>query len=193
MTCWRNIALLLRLFVGPSVLAAQEASDTTPINIKLVNPATVESLPSWLRDVLGGSGCKIPQMHSDQRLTNIHRGHFVDSVTDSYALLCSRSGQSAVLIVTKDAGLAPPPILVRPDTSYLVLIQGGNRGTRREFARYLTPLTSAEVQRFCPLPNAEKAHAHNGIITFYQDREPTPYYFTQTTRTWVPCRWPSPE
>ena len=193
MTCWRNVALLLLLFVGPSVLAAQGARDTTPVVIKLVNPATVESLPSWLRDVLGRRGCEIPQMHSDERLNNIHPGHFVDSVTDSYALLCSRSGQSAVLIVTKDPGLTPPPILVRPDTSYLIMIRGGGRGTRHEFARYLTPISSAEVQRWCPLPNAEKARAHDGIITFYQDRDPTPYYFTQTTRTWIRCGWPSQE
>jgi hypothetical protein len=181
------------LLASPAVLSAQGGTDTLPILIRRIDASTAAHLPLWLRAALGARKCLIPQMHSDERLNNIHRGHFVDSVTESYALLCSRNGESSVVILTKDSSLTPPPILVRADTSFLVLMEGGGRGRRWEFARFLSALSPREVKSWCSLSPIERDRPHEGVITFYQDRDATAYYFSRVSQTWLRCAVPGPE
>jgi hypothetical protein len=184
--------MLAVALAAPALLVGQGVPNTIPVIITRVDPATIDDLPPWVREALIKRACLIPQMHSDNLVNNIHSGYLVDSVTESYGLLCSHGGQSSVLVVTRDSTLTPPPILLRSDTSYLIGIRGAG-GTRYEFARYLALLKPEEVGSWCPLPAAEKRRVHNGVITFYQDREATAYYFAQTTRQWIRCTVPDPD
>lgn len=179
-----RMLLIAALFInGPSLLMAQHAGDKIGV-LKRVDPATAERLPAWLKNALAKRHCLIPQVHSDDNLTNIARGLLVDSTTESYALLCSRAGSSSVLVVTRDPALAPPPILLRPDTSFLAAIG---------FTRFLHVLKPSEVQKWCPLPAPERRRVHDGVITFDQDRDATAYYLAQTSRKWIRCTVPDPD
>lgn len=119
----RDVTLVTLLLAMPSAYAAEEIPRLTPDNFT--------GLPPHIQHALSNQGCTVPQDFEAKRPMNVIRGRFISQTRKDFALLCSRGGRSAILVIHARTGRPLAAIAAADDLNYVQTVNGGSKFSRR--------------------------------------------------------------
>jgi len=90
-------------------------------------PATFSQLPKNIVLYLEGRGCTVPQTYLNREPHNVIRGEFARRGQTDWAVLCSRFGESSILIFWRGSTKSVSDIAKAADRNYLQTISEGGR------------------------------------------------------------------
>jgi hypothetical protein len=126
--------LLTVLFFGlaASWSAAQDkwaAADSATLRLP---PAAFPRLPKSIVQYLHGRGCTIPQTYLSSEPHNVISGEFARRGQTDWAVLCSRSGESSILVFWRGSTKSVAELAKAPDRGFLqTTTEGGKIGFSR--------------------------------------------------------------
>lgn len=82
-------------------------------------PSAIVDLPAQVRRGLEARGCTIPQRYGSDAPHNAVRGAFTAPGRIEWAVLCSRSGTSSILVLRERSGTLVAELGARPDIRFL--------------------------------------------------------------------------
>jgi hypothetical protein len=139
-------------------------------------PSVFSSLPAAIRADLERRGCTVPQPSDSAEPVNVSRGHFLGPKSEDWAVLCSRTRFSTILVY-RNGQTSPAAELSREaDAGYLQTIDGaGAIG----FSRAIAPATGDWIRRHHnsadpPLPLLD----HEGINDAFIGKGSKVHYFS---------------
>ena len=98
----------------------------------LLSPTVFSQLPEKVVQYLQGRGCMIPQTYMSTDPHNVISGEFAKRGQIDWAVLCSRSGESSVMVFWGGFTKSVAEIAKVPDNSFLQTIsEGGKIGFSR--------------------------------------------------------------
>jgi hypothetical protein len=100
-------------------------------------------------------GCRIPQMPGCKEPCNVIAGHFLNAKDTSWAVLCSNSGSSRILVFSKSSATPVASLCPAPDSSYMQGIVGVAMG----FSRFITVADQGNIVAH----NPSERPSHDGI------------------------------
>lgn len=181
-----DMALLVAIAVASVVgmshigqLPPHEAWAQADADTVRLRPSEVPALPPALRAELERRGCTIPQTHAAGPPHNVIRGRFRADDTVDVAVLCSRRGESSILVFwagdPHDSSEMPP----RPDAAFLQVIAPGRIG----FSRAIAVASAQSIREY----QARDASAnppplsHDGIDDSFVEKASAVWYWHQGT------------
>lgn len=155
--------------IAPQAPPPTEAWREAERRIVRLEPAAFPDLPKAIIAVLEARGCRIPQTARATGPENVISGHFFDDPRPlDWAVLCSRNGRSAVLVIPGDVGaeLLPPDgrtiveLNEQPDADFLQ----ASANDRIGFARSLSTATATTITEYARHANTSPPSLlHDGI------------------------------
>ena len=106
--------------------------DEAAKHITRLKPEAFPALPSEIAAVLRSRGCTVPQPAGATTPRNAIRGEFIEPGHESWAVLCSLNGSSAILVFRNRHDAAPASLGRREDRGYLQGIDERSVGYSRE-------------------------------------------------------------
>ncbi len=131
--------LLIGLFFGFAISwsGTQDkwaAADSATLRLP---PAAFSPLPKNIVQYLQGRGCTIPQTYLSREPHNVISGEFARRGQTDWAVLCSRNGESSILVFWRGSTKSVAEIAKAPDRGFLQTItEGGKIG----FSRAIEPV-----------------------------------------------------
>lgn len=111
---------LVVLLVGEPITSARlqdwDAADRATMRLA---PSVFVSLPAVVRTELERRGCTIPQPFNATRPENVIQGRFTSPTRTDWAVLCSRSRTSSILVFRGGSAAAVVDIASEPDVNSL--------------------------------------------------------------------------
>jgi hypothetical protein len=100
-------------------------------------PAAFSQLPKNIVRYLQGRGCTIPQTYLSSEPHNVISGEFARRGQTDWAVLCSRSGESSILVFLRGSTKYVSEIAKAPDRGYLQTV---SEGGKIAFSRAIEPV-----------------------------------------------------
>ena len=122
---------MLALLLIASVLAGAGPPEKHG-SVPWLAPSAFPSVPRSVRATLGARRCRIPQPWPYSSPANIIAGHFRSHWRVDYAALCSRDGESTVLVLNGQTGAVIAELNKRPDADYVQTVVDGSNGYSRQ-------------------------------------------------------------
>ena len=123
---------LFVFLVGGSMTSVRaqdwEAADRAT---KRLSPSVFVNLPRAIRTDLERRGCTIPQSVTATNPENVIKGRFTSPTQTDWAVLCSRSQTSSILVFRRGSVAAVVEIASEPDVNSLQVIGEGRIGYSR--------------------------------------------------------------
>lgn len=142
-----------------------------------LSPSRFRSLPSRIRSELDRRGCTIPQPFTTnaEHPENVVRGRFVSPASTDWAVLCSRSGRSAILVFRSAAVSTIDEIAVEDDVARLQVTGPGRIG----YSRRISVVSARDV----PGPGLSAAPGlprpdHDGIQDAFIEKGSVVWYWS---------------
>jgi len=149
-------------------IRAQDRGGEASIAIKRLPPASFAELRLPLRRALEKRGCRIPQGAWNPKPHNVITGQFIRPDHTDWAVLCSKSGSSAILVFKEGSPERVQAFNLADDKKYLEKLDDGAMGYSRIIAvadREAIPELSDESGGNAPLhPD------HDGIEDMFVDK-----------------------
>ena len=123
----KPIVLALLMNLAASSQAVPERWAAADKAIKRLPPASFKQLPRIVVSYLNRRGCTVPQSFVHHRPHNVITGEFRRRGETGWAALCSRRGESAILVFRQGHAIPWAEIAAAPDEHYLQIIGGGGR------------------------------------------------------------------
>jgi hypothetical protein len=144
-------------------------------NIRRLDPAAFSDLPPRIAAVLHARSCTVPQPAGATGLRNVIRGLFSDSGEESWAVLCSVSGWSTVLVFRNAQDARPESLARREDRRYLQSLGVDSVGYSREIHTVGRDFIAAHDNVYAgPKPAQIK---HHGIEDAFLGKASEVWYF----------------
>ena len=105
--------------------------DSADAAVRRLPPSTFGELPEAIRRELELRKCWVPQIWGDSVPHNVIRGHFARPQQNDWAVLCSRSGTSTILVFWRGTADTVAELEARADRNYLQGEGGGQTGYSR--------------------------------------------------------------
>jgi hypothetical protein len=120
--------LLMLLFLSCALSAHAADSNKT---VRRLRVEDYPELPSGVAAVLQSRHCTIPQPNKDGPARNVIQGEFFGRRQKGWAVLCSSSGKSSILVFRNNNDSSPDEIAEFPDNQFLIdTWQGGTADSR---------------------------------------------------------------
>jgi hypothetical protein len=134
----RHISLLVvatAAFAISGILAAQGPQET----FKRLQPSAFPNLPATFRKRLEARGCTVPQQNyeGNQKLSNVIHGEFSKKGQQDWAVLCSKDGNSSIVLSWGQPTSCPSELASQSDLVYELL-----DGT---YIREIAPITRNDI------------------------------------------------
>ena len=151
-------------------------------DLERLPPSTFHQLPRSVVRALRSRGCAIPQTDLEPRPNNIITGEFAKRGQKDWAVLCSRGGNSSILVFWGGGIKAPAELAKAPDEAYWL----GNNGEGFHYYRHLMRADRKYILvhyreygrgEFIPSIN------HDGIDDGFLEKGSEVYYFYR--RKWL--------
>ena len=115
------------IFVGlatPWSLAqgVRATADSAPIRLP---PTAFSRLPKNVVSFLQRRGCTVPQTYLSRKPHNVVHGEFRRRGQTDWAVLCSRDGESSILVFWRGSTKSVSEIARAPDEGYMQTVAGG--------------------------------------------------------------------
>ncbi len=117
--------------------AAQDkwaAADSATLRLP---PAAFSQLPKNIVQYLQGRGCTIPQTYLSREPHNVISGEFARQGQTDWAVLCSRNGESSILVFWRGSTKPVSEIAKAPDRGFLQTV---SEGGKIAFSRAIEPV-----------------------------------------------------
>ena len=125
----RTVLQLMAVVVTSTTPAlGQNESDVALASIDRLEPQAFPALPNDVTTVLETRGCMIPQTYLQEEPHNVIRGHFLSADAQAWAVLCSVSDSSTILVFDEQAPNEPLELAPSADRGWLQGIGGGRIG-----------------------------------------------------------------
>jgi hypothetical protein len=112
---------LLAIVIGVAGAGSQDWARAER-EIRQLSPSAFPNLPITIQMDLGRRGCLIPQPFTATRAGNVVRGHFTSPAQTDWAVLCSKAGESSILVF-RGGSVADVAELQRlPDRTFLQVV-----------------------------------------------------------------------
>lgn len=102
-------------------------SESLPATVERLSPSTFRQLPPRISAYLTRRGCTIPQSFEQRTPHNVISGEFIERGHRAWAVLCSRSERSAILVFKGSASRPAAMLAEEADQHYLQSIGPGGR------------------------------------------------------------------
>lgn len=129
-----GVKLLTVLFFGlvASWSTAQDKWAVADSATLRLPPTAFSQLPGSVVQYLQRRGCTVPQTYLSGEPHNVIRGEFERGGQSDWAVLCSRNGESAILVFWRGSIKSVSEVAKAPDSSFLQTItEGGKVGFSR--------------------------------------------------------------
>ncbi len=127
----RILTVLLFGLVASGGTAQDKWSEADAATLRL-SPAIFLQLPKNIVRYLEGRGCTIPQTYLSREPHNVISGEFARRGQTDWAVLCSRGGESSILVFWRGSTKSVAEIAKAPDRDFLQTItEGGKIGFSR--------------------------------------------------------------
>ena len=100
-------------------------------------PAAFSQLPKNIVQYLRGRGCAVPQTYLSREPHNVISGEFARRGQTDWAVLCSRNGESSILVFWRGSTTSVSEIAKAPDRGYLQTV---SEGGKIAFSRAIEPV-----------------------------------------------------
>jgi hypothetical protein len=114
--------------------AAQHEWSQAERAVKRLPPSAFPDLPVEVVEQLEARGCMIPQVSEMPKPHNVIRGQFARKGQTDWAVLCSKDGQSSILVFWGKPCRCPTELALTDDKKFLQNIEGKRIG----YSRYIT-------------------------------------------------------
>jgi len=114
-------AFIVALYAGSFLIYRTKEPDNLSsaiFDLERLLPSTFHQLPRNVVRTLRSRGCAIPQTDLEPRPNNIITGEFAKRGQKDWAVLCSRGGNSSILVFWGDGIKAPSELAKAPDKAY---------------------------------------------------------------------------
>lgn len=102
----------------PAAAAPAEDTDQEPAIVRL-EPSAFPGAPRAVRDSLAAMGCRVPQSYEYREPHNVVRGRFAVAGQTDWAALCSRGGESGVVLFWGGPARCPSVLPPSPDLDWV--------------------------------------------------------------------------
>ena len=113
----------------------QNEWDVIASQIKRLPPTAFPELPKNLIQELQAQQCTVPQTYGNPRPHNVIQGEFARKGRTDWAILCSKSGVSSILIFWSGSAKNACEIAKSPDKDWLQRIESDKIGYSRAISR----------------------------------------------------------
>jgi hypothetical protein len=128
-----------------SMATSSAPSSDWPNQMTRVPPSVFRKLPRPIASDLTRRGCTIPQTYLISLVPeNVISGEFMGPGTHDWAVLCSRHGQSVIMVFAEGSARPVAELASRPDRDFLQSI--GTSG-QLAFSRLIGPITKHELAK----------------------------------------------
>lgn len=124
-------ALSLMLAVN-TAFAGQRSAEGTEGGMRHLSPAAFVQLPMTIVRALEERACTIPQSFADPEPHNVVQGELRQQGQTDVAVLCSRDGDSSILVFWNSSASSVTELATRSDAVCLQGIGGGDVGYSRQ-------------------------------------------------------------
>ena len=173
---WTVLQLMAAVVASTTPASGQSEWDSALDSIDRLGPRAFAMLPSEVTTVLESRGCMIPQSYSADRPQNVIRGRFLSADTEAWAVLCSVSDSSTILVFGDESPNEPLELAPAADRNWLQGIGDGRIGYSRVLG-VASPEYIGEQYRLYggadPLPPL----THDGIADIFTEKASIVWYW----------------
>lgn len=139
-------------------------------------PATFSQIPKNIAQYLEGCGCTVPQTYLSREPHNVISGEFARRGQTDWAVLCSKNGESSILVFGHGSTKSVSEIAKAPDRNYLQTVsESGKAG----FSRAIEPVGREYILRHYKEYGGRKPPriTHQGINDVYVEKASVVRYY----------------
>lgn len=151
-----------------------DRADLATVRLK---PDAFRVLPSPIQADLTKRGCTIPQPFAAGPPQNVISGHFYTATGSDWAVLCSRSRISSILVYRRGAPESLVELHARPDKDFLQVTVPGTIGYSRVIALATAAYIRAQKDRYGFVE--PRAIEHEGINDLFVEKASMVWYYHQ--------------
>ena len=126
------VSALSLMITAHTAFAGQQSAHGTEGGMRRLSPAAFVQLPIPIVKALQERACTIPQSFADPEPHNVVRGELRRQGQTDVAVLCSRDGDSSILVFWNSSVSSVTEIAKVSDATFLQAIGGGNVGYSRQ-------------------------------------------------------------
>jgi hypothetical protein len=156
-----------------SLAQAQETTPNASRTVRRLPPSAFPNLPLTVRKLVEAHGCEIPQEAFDDgyKVNNVIVGEFAQKGQKDWAILCSKGGNSSILVFWGNPTPCPSELRAEEDSKYL---QGDGTG-RFVYSRGIRAVNGAQLRDYADPPPA-RLMKHQGIEDAFTGKASTVVY-----------------
>jgi hypothetical protein len=171
----RCLLLLITLPLLHAQLPQGNEWNRADLGIVRLEPDAFRVLPSAIQVDLRKRGCTIPQPFTAGPPQNVISGHFYTAIGTDWAVLCSHSRTSSILVYRRGAPESVFELHARPDKDFLQVTGPGTIGYSRAIA-VATPAYIREKNDRYGVAEP-RAIAHEGINDLFIEKASIVWYY----------------
>jgi hypothetical protein len=159
--------------VPRSFVQAQQTAPNVLRTVRRLPPSAFPNLPPAVRQQVEARGCEIPQEAFDwgNKVNNVIAGEFAQRGQKDWAILCSKGGNSSILVFWGKPTSCSSEIRAEEDAKYL---QGDGTG-RFVYSRGIRAVNEAQLRGYADHPPAGLMK-HQGIEDAFTGKASTVVY-----------------
>jgi hypothetical protein len=139
------LTLGLPLFASSTVFDRPEKQEALRHNhIRRLPPSSFPELPKLTVKQLEALGCTIPQVDGELKSHNVIHGSFTRPGQSDWAVLCSRSGESSILVIWGRPTACPGELATANDARY----QQGDASGHLVFSRQISRVNRDHILKY---------------------------------------------
>lgn len=147
-------------------------------NIQYLEIKQFSKIPEKVKKASIAKNCLVPQSFLSTKPHNVVQGHFANSKSQDWAILCSKKGKSSIYIVWEKEKACPSEIATTEDSNYVQHINEQGQKNILAFSRYLSAASKATILKHQKeygglLP---KSLDHQGIDDSFVEKGSLTYY-----------------
>jgi hypothetical protein len=181
-----RFAVWLLAFVVP--IPTQQSSrdidwDKAAREIRRLPPSAFPALPAAIRRELSRKGCMVPQIWSDPEAHNVIRGSFTRKGQTDWAVLCSRGGESSILVFKGGSIEGVLELAMGSDKDSLQVVAAEEIG----YSRLIFPADGATILRYWREHGGPKPPPidHQGIENAFVEKASVILYYYKGKWLWL--------
>ena len=161
-----------------SQLPSPQEWERANVEVRRLDPGAFPELPPAVAQYLRDRGCTIPQAFTPGRRQGVIKGHFISGTQLDWAVLCSASRISTILVFRSGGTSHVDELARRDDADYLQVIDDARR---IGYSRAITVATPGEIRRHGRSAKSARLD-HDGIDDAFVEKGSTILY-------WYRGRW----
>ena len=162
--------------LAASLAVSQDKWAEADAAILRLPPAAFSQIPKNIAQYLEGRGCTVPQTYLSREPHNVISGEFARRGQTDWAVLCSKNGESSILVFWYGSTKSVSEVAKAPDRNYLQTV---SEGEKAGFSRAIEPVGRKYILRQYKEYGGRKPPriSHQGINDVYVEKASVVRYY----------------